>query len=162
MRIWPAAAGVVLCVCGRAQILVNEASIRAHLVNGQTVVTLALQSQREKPVRALVELRWLGPANEQHGLAKANVTLAPAQSSVEIPLPLSGKITDPLLERLSYQVDAGETNLTAFDSVHGIVSFVHIADYAFSLRVIAPDIVQPDAGYELRVLTFHPVSGAPG
>jgi hypothetical protein len=161
MRIPLVALGAALRLCARAQVVVNEADIHAHLVNGHTVMTLALESQQEKPMQAVIELQWLGPANKQHGVARARIMVTPGQSSVEIPMPLSERISDPLLERLRYQIDAAATNLTAFKSVRGIVNFANIADYAFSLRVLAPNIVQPGKEYELQVLTFHPVTGNP-
>ncbi len=159
MRISLAALGVGWCVCGRAQVVVNEAGIHAHLVNSKTVVTLALTSQRKQPVRALIELQWLGLASERDEVERARVTLPPGQSSIETPMPLSTKIADPLLERLRYQIDPAGRGLAEFVPVKGIVSFANIADYAFSLRVIAPSIVQPGKEYELRVLAVHPVTG---
>jgi MG2 domain/Macroglobulin domain MG3 len=161
MRIPLAALAVVVCVSARAQIAVDEPGTRAHLVNGRTAVTLALDSRRERPVQALIELQWLGLADQQHGLARVSVIVVPGHSSVEIPMPLSDKVADPLLDRLRYQLDPAESNLTAFGSVRGALSFIYIANYAFSLRVIAPTLAQPGKNYELRVLTLHPLSGRP-
>jgi len=161
MRVRVAVFAVALCLRARAQVLVEESGIRAHLVNGKTVVTLAIESRENKSKNATAELEWLGPSDQQNGLVKARVTIPPGKSSVELPMPLSSKIADPLLERLRYQLIPDRTNFTAFEPITGIVSFVHIADYAFSLRVIAPGIIQPHKGYELKALTLHPVTDRP-
>ncbi|HTU48591.1 MAG TPA: hypothetical protein VMF91_26245 [Bryobacteraceae bacterium] len=88
----------------RAQVLVEESGIHAHLVNGKTVVTLAIESRENKSKNATAELEWLGPSDQQNGLVKAGVTIPPGKSSAELPMPLSSKIADPLLERLRYQL----------------------------------------------------------
>lgn len=161
MRVRVAVFAVALCMRAGAQVLVDESAIHAHLVNGKTVVTLAIESRENQAKNAIAELEWLGPSDQQNGLVKAAVTIQRGKSSVDVPMPLSSKIADPLLERLRYQLIPDRTNFTAFEAISGIVSFVHIADYAFSLRVIAPGILQPDKPYELRALTFHPVTDRP-
>jgi hypothetical protein len=161
MPIRLAALGVVLCFCAEAQVVVDEGDIHAQLVNGSTVVTLALDNHQDHAVKALIELQWLNLANKQDGLAKTTTTVAPGSSSVEIPLPLSAKIADPLVERLRYRVAPAGTAVTEFAPVHGIVSFANIAGYAFSLRVITPNLAVPGKEYELRVLALHPETGRP-
>ena len=73
-------------------------------MNGKTVVTLAIESRENKSKNATAELEWLGPSDQQNGLVKAGVTIPPGKSSAELPMPLSSKIADPLLERLRYQL----------------------------------------------------------
>src|ERR1700761_951594 len=147
MRVRIALLAAALCLCARAQVLVQESGIRAHLANGATAVTLAVESRENRPVNAIVELQWLGPLDQREGLRKTEVTIRPGHSAVEMAMPLSGKIADPLLERLRYQLIPERKDLAAFEAVTGIVSFIHIADYAFTLRVISPDILQPDRAY---------------
>jgi hypothetical protein len=143
-----------------AQVSVDEPSTRAHLVEGKTTVSLALRNSSPQSLDARVELQWLGSGNEKRGFERQSVLVPPGRSSVEIKLPLS-EISDPLMNRLQYNVFPGDKNYTAFLPLRGILNLVDIADYGFALGVVTADLPQPGKPYEIRVLTFHPTSGQP-
>ena len=146
--------------CALAQVTVQESSTRAHLVDGKTTISLALRNGSAAALDTSLELEWLAPDNETRGPQRRKLEVQPGDSVIEVPLPLSEKY-DPLFDRLRYHVRPGEKNYTAFPPVTGILSFPHIANYAFALTVVTSDRVRPGMPLEIHVMTFHPVSGLP-
>ncbi|MCX6624756.1 MAG: MG2 domain-containing protein, partial [Acidobacteria bacterium] len=84
----------------------------------------------------------------------------PGESAFEVPLPLSSS-SDPLLLRLRYRITPGEKNYTALAPQRGMLSFAHLAGYAFTLGVLTAGKPIEEKPYEIRTLTFHPVTGRP-
>jgi hypothetical protein len=161
MKWLPAAVCGFLCPMGAfAQVTVLETETHAHLVNGETTIALGLRNASGVALSSRIELQWLGPAGEAHGMIRQRAVVSPGDSSLDIPLPLLPKY-DPLLDRLRYVVSPGEQNYTAFTTTQGILNFVNIAGYAFSMGVVVAGLPREDQPYEIRVSTFHPATGRP-
>lgn len=156
----PAVCALVCAASVLGQVSVREGSTRAHLVDGKTTISLALTNTASKPLEAIVLLEWLDPDDHRDDFARRAAPIPPGESVLEIPLPLSEKF-DPLLERLRYEIRPGGANYTAFSPVRGALSFPTIADYAFTLSVLTAELPRLGRPYEIRVLTFHPLTGRP-
>ncbi len=155
-----AGCAIACSFCALAQVTVQESSTRAHLVDGKTTISLAIRNGSTQALHARLELELLAPDNQSRGLERRSPQIQPGDSVIEVPLPLSGKY-DPLFDRLRYHIRPGEKNYTAFPPLTGIISFAHIADYAFTMTVVTADRIQPGKLLDIHVMTLHPVSGRP-
>jgi MG2 domain len=143
-----------------AQVSVREPATTARLVNNKTTISLAVTNTASQPLNVIVLLELLGPDDRRHDFARVATVIAPGDSSLDIPLPLSDQF-DPLLERLRYELRPGANNYTAFRPVIGILSLTQLADYAFTLSVLSAELPRPGKLYDIPVLTSHPLSGLP-
>ncbi len=150
-----------LCASGAvAQVAVIEPATRALLVDGRTVVSLAVNNGGPRPVDVRITLQWLSPDGEGEAQIQRDATLPAGESSIHIPLGLC-EDCDPLLLRLAYLVQAGSRNFNASRPVPGVLSLPHIAGHAFSLRILTAGSPVPNEPFEVRVLASHPMTGAP-
>ena len=151
---------LALSVSGLGQVAVREDATRARLVEGKTTISLALRNTSAAAFGANVSLQWLSPSGTVDRDARQTIAIPPGESVVEMPLPLPEK-RDALFERLVWVVSPGSGNYTAFLPIKGALSFPNIADYAFTLGVVAMELPRAGKPYELRVLTNHPVTKEP-
>ncbi|MBL8212121.1 MAG: hypothetical protein JNK87_15500, partial [Bryobacterales bacterium] len=150
-----------LCAAGAAaQVTVLEPATRAVLVNGRTVVSLALQQSGSQPVDVRIALQWLNPDGQPVAKEQRDATLPPGETTLSIRLGLC-ETCDPLLLRLSYSVQPGSRNFNAFPPVSGMLSLPNIAGHAFVLRVLTAGDPVPSEPFDVRVFAAHPVTGAP-
>jgi hypothetical protein len=161
MRLWVTVFyGFISCSAAVAQISVREVATRAHLVEGKTSVSLALKNMGAQPLDAIILLEWLGKSGERHAFERRTLAIQPGESSIEFPMPLPPK-SDPLFERLIYQINPGAKNYAAFLPQNGAVSLPNIADYAFTLGIISAGLPLPGKPYAVRIVTLHPITGQP-
>jgi len=150
---------MVLCVSGCTSPGERE-WIRAHQIDGVTTIALPVENQLKGLVEARVDLAWLSPKNKIDARAEKTLMLAPGQTAIELPLPLSKKM-EPLTERLQYSIKPNYANLTSFAEIQGIESLANIADYAFSVRAVSLAESRPGEAIEVRIIATNPISGRP-
>jgi hypothetical protein len=114
-----------------------------------------LRNSSPKPLAARIELRWLGPANEQHGFERRRLKSdwrrfdRNRNAVVRSVSPLRIDCSDVFRREELHRICSGQ----------GILNFVNIADYAFALCC---DRGSSAAGKALwSVLTSHPATSQP-
>ncbi len=150
---------VLLCVSAFGQVSIVESEIRAHLVEGRTTIALELRNE-SSATEGIIELAWIGLHDEPLAESKSKYPILAASSVIEVSLPLPAD-QNPFELRLRYGLFPGPRYGTRVAVQNGVLSLPHIADYAFSLRLVSAGVRQANQDFEIRAVTTHQVTGKP-
>ncbi|HBY63910.1 MAG TPA: hypothetical protein DEH78_29135 [Solibacterales bacterium] len=145
-------------VHGQTTVTLDESKIRAVLRGEKTFVAIPFFSTADHPVSAELTTAWVGPEERESSRIRRPITIHPGQSTIETGLPLENS---SIWTRLRYTVTPDRANARAFGPVSGVLSLVHISDYAFELRTNYAGVARRGGPMTVHAEAVHPVSRIP-
>src|SRR4051812_7642869 len=103
----------------RSLVSIDDSKIRATLKDNATVVSIPIENTTDHAIRANLSLAWLNYGEVEQGSAKQAVSIAPGQTSIQVPLPIKDS---SIWTRLRYTLTPETTEARAFAPIRGILS----------------------------------------
>lgn len=142
----------------QAHISLLESKIRALLKNNSTVIVLPFDNPNGKPAKANLTLTWLDAMDRASGTQRHEITIAPGNSTIEIPQPITHA---SIWARLRYTITPDKSSIRELAASAGTVALSQIADYVFEVQSSYGG--RPERGRPITVhaQAIHPVSRLP-
>ena len=156
------AVAALLCLAPPASsqptpISIDESKIRAALQDNSTVVTIPIESSLDHPIQASLLVEWLDPSEVVTGSNRQDVSIAPGQTNLNVPLPLSKKSAS-IWTRLRYSLTPSRADARAFQPFAGVVALPHIAAHVFELKTSYTGVPRPGSPFTIYAEAVHPLT----